>query len=99
MLRDGKPARAWAYAVAEDIEPKTDFRVFQPVASEEDGKFRIQGLAPGFYLFFASDIELPINVHDSVEVDYWRPRGKIVRVESGKTTHLVLDFAFAPEVP
>jgi len=99
VFRDGKTVRAWVYGVAEDIESKADFRVFQPVASEADGKFRIEGLAPGSYLFFASDIELPLNVHDSAEVDYWRARGKIVRVESGKTTHLVLDFAIAPEVP
>jgi hypothetical protein len=54
----GKPVKAWVYAVAEDIEPQSDFREFQPVLSDEDGKFQMLGLAPGSYLFFASDIEL-----------------------------------------
>ncbi len=99
VLREGNPAPAWVYAVAQDIESKTDFRVFQPVASDADGKFRIEGLAPGSYLFFASDIELPLDVHDPPQLDYWRPRGEIARVESGKTTHLVLDYAVAPDVP
>jgi len=99
VFRDDKPARAWVYAVAQDIESKADFRVFQPVASQADGKFRIEGLPPGSYLFFASDIELPLDVHDPAQLDYWRQRGQIARVESGKTTHLRLDYAFAPEVP
>lgn len=99
VLRQGNPVRAWVYAVALDIESKTDFRVFQPVTSQADGKFRIEGLAPGSYLFFASDIELPLDVHDSAQLDYWRRRGKIAPVESGKATHLILDFALAPDVP
>jgi hypothetical protein len=99
VLRDSEPARAWVYAVAQDIESKADFRVFQPVASQADGKFRIEGLAPGSYLFFASDIELPLVLHDSAAVDYWRPRGKIASVEPGKITHLILNYAFAPDVP
>lgn len=99
VLRDSNPAQAWIYAVAEDVESKADFRVFQPVISHVDGKFSIQGLAPGSYLFFASDIDLPLDMHDSAQLNYWRPRGKIASVESGKTTHLVLDFALAPDVP
>lgn len=95
----GKPVKAWVYAVAEDIEPKSDFREFQPVLSDEDGKFHMQGLAPGSYLFFASDIELSLNVHDSAETAYWRSRGKILRVEPGKTTDLVLAVAEPPEEP
>jgi protocatechuate 3,4-dioxygenase beta subunit len=93
----GKPVMAWVYAVAEDIEPKSDFREFQPVLSDEDGKFHMQGLAPGSYLFFASDIELSLNVHDSAETAYWRSRGKILRVEPGKTTDLVLTVTDSPE--
>jgi hypothetical protein len=97
--RHGKPVSAWVYAVAEDIEAKSDFREFQPVLSDEDGKFHMQGLAPGSYLFFASDIELSLNVHDSAETAYWRSRGKILRVEPGKTTELVLVVAETPEEP
>jgi hypothetical protein len=95
----GKPVKAWVYAVAEDIEPKSDFREFQPILSDEDGKFHMQGLAPGSYLFFASDIELSLNVHDSAETACWRSRGKILRVEPGKTTYLVLAVADPPEEP
>jgi protocatechuate 3,4-dioxygenase beta subunit len=97
--RHGQPVNAWVYALAEDIEPKSDFREFQPVLSDEDGKFHLQGLAPGSYLFFASDIELSLNVHDSAETAYWRSRGKILRVEPGKTTDLVLVAAEPPEEP
>jgi hypothetical protein len=98
VQRDGKPARAWVYAVAQEIEPKTDFRVFVPIASNEGGEFHIQGLSPGTYLFFASDVELPLNIHDADEIAYWRSWGKIVRVESGKTANLLLMVAEpAPE--
>jgi hypothetical protein len=99
VQRNGQPSRAWVYAIAEDIDPKTDFREFQPVTSEPDGEFRIQGLAPGSYLLFASDIELPLNVHDPAEVDYWRSRGKVIHLAAGKTAKLALTVADAPEVP
>lgn len=99
VQRNGRQSRAWVYAIAEDIDPKTDFREFQPVTSEPNGEFRIQGLAPGSYLFFASNIELPLNVHNPEEVDYWRSRGKVIRVVAGKTAKLVLAVADAPEVP
>jgi hypothetical protein len=99
VQRNGQPSRAWVYAVAEDIETKTDFREFQPVTSEPDGEFRIQGLAPGSYLLFASDIELPLNVHEPAQVEYWRSRGKVIRVAAGKTAKVALTIADAPEVP
>ncbi len=93
----GKPAKAWVYAIADDIEPKVDFHEFQPVLSGDDGKFHMQGLAPGSYLFFASDFEIPINVHDPTEVALWRSRGKTVRVEVGKTANLALAVIDTPE--
>jgi hypothetical protein len=91
--RNGKPARAWVYAVAQEIESKTDFREFTPVTSDEDGTFHMHGLAPGTYLLFASDVELPLNVHDPAEIAYWRSRGKIVRVEAGKVSNVLLTVA------
>jgi hypothetical protein len=91
--RNGKPARAWVYAVAQEIESKTDFREFTPVTSDEDGTFHMHGLAPGTYLLFASDVELPVNVHDPAEIAYWRSRGKIVRVEAGKVSNVLLTVA------
>jgi len=97
--RYGEAVKAWVYAVAEDIEPKSDFREFQPILSDEDGKFHMQGLAPGSYLFFASDIELSLNVHDSAETAYWRSRGKILRVKPGKTTDVVLAVSDPPGQP
>jgi hypothetical protein len=99
IQRDGQPSRAWVYTIAEDTDPKTDFREFQPVTSEPNGEFRIEGLAPGSYLFLASDIELPLNVHDPAEVDYWRSRGKVIRVAAGKTAKLVLAVADDLKVP
>ena len=97
--RDGKPARAWVYAVAENIDTKNDFRLFQPVFSDEDGEFHISGLAPGSYFFFASDIELALNVHDPAETAYWRSHGKIVRVQAGKTTKVALTPVDPPDEP
>src|SRR5262252_2904660 len=94
--RNGELARAWVYAVAEEIESKTDFRVFSPVSSDNDGMFHMEGLAPGTYLFFASDVELPLNVHDPDQIAYWRSRGKTVRVEAGKTSNVLLTAAEPP---
>ncbi len=90
VQRNGKPARTWVYAVAQEIEPKTDFRPFGPAISDEDGKFQMQGLAPGTYLFFASDVELPLNVHDADQLAHWRPQGELVRVEAGNTSSVLL---------
>jgi hypothetical protein len=96
VQRDGKPARAWVYAVAQEIESKTDFRLFAPAISYDEGEFHMQGLAPGTYLFFASDLELPLNIHDADEIAYWRSRGKIVQVEAGKTSNVLLTVAEPP---
>lgn len=97
--RGGKPGSAWVYAIEERIEAAHDFRQFQPVVSEVDGKFVINGLAPGSYLVFASTVELTINLHDPAEVDYWRSRGKAVRVEAGKPVHLDLPAVDPPDEP
>lgn len=98
VQRNGKPARTWVYAVAQEIKSKTDFRPFAPAMSDEDGEFHMQGLAPGAYLFFASDVELPLNVHDADEIAYWRSHGKIVQVDAGKTSTVLLTAAEpAPE--
>jgi hypothetical protein len=97
VRRGGKPLKAWVYAVAEEIESKADFREFEPVLAEEDGKFEMQGLAPGAYLFFASDVELTLNVHDPSEIAPWRSRGRLVHVEAGKTSHAMLTVADLPQ--
>lgn len=96
VQRNGKPARSWVYAVAQEIESKTDFRPFSPVASDEEGNFKISGLAPGTYLFFASDVELPLNVHDADQIAYWRSRGKLIQVEAGKTSTVLLTATEPP---
>ena len=96
---NGKASRAYVYALAEDIETKADFRIFEPVLSGEDGKFIMTGLAPGSYLFFASDVELALNVHDPSETAYWRSHGKIALVQAGKTTKLALTSVDPPDEP
>jgi hypothetical protein len=58
--RGGKRARAWIYAIPE----QPDARLFQPIPSEPDGTFHIQGLAPVSYLFFATDVEISLDIHD-----------------------------------
>jgi Carboxypeptidase regulatory-like domain len=97
VRRGGKPVKAWIYAVADEIQSKSDFREFEPVLSEEDGKFEVQGLAPGSYLFFASDVELTLNVHDPAEIAPWRSRGQVLHVEGGKTSHAILTVAHLPD--
>jgi hypothetical protein len=95
---NGRPVRAFVYAVPDDIEFKSDFRGFQPVTSEVDGKFRIEGLAPRPYILFASPIELAINIHDPAELAYWRSAGKILSLQGRKTTEVVLSPTDPPEL-
>lgn len=97
--RDGKPMRAWVYAVAESIEPTTDFREFQPVISDEDGRFHIEGLAPGSYCIFASEVELPLILHGLNDMEYWQDHGQIVHVKPGKKTELDLAVGVSPRLP
>ena len=99
VYRDGKPARAWVYSIAEQISTNQDLRVFQPAFADEEAKFRVSGLAPGSYLFFASNVELSINIHDPAQVAYWRSRGKTVRVEAGKTANLDMTSYDPPDEP
>ncbi|HEY1217359.1 MAG: carboxypeptidase-like regulatory domain-containing protein [Bryobacteraceae bacterium] len=84
--RDGKPGRAWVYAIPD----QPDGRLVQPFASDADGKFRMQGLAPAGYLFFASDKPLPLDLHNEAEIGYWRRYGQSPALEAGKTTPLEL---------
>jgi hypothetical protein len=96
---NGKPAQAWVYAVAEDIETKIDFREFNSVTSDENGTFHITGLAPGSYLFFASNYELGnFNVHDPGDVAFWRSHGKVADVRVDKPAKLVLTSVDPPDM-
>jgi protocatechuate 3,4-dioxygenase beta subunit len=56
-----KAASAWVYAIP--LEPEA--RPFQSTLSGHDGKFRIQGLAPGSYLFLATEVEGNFDIHDA----------------------------------
>jgi hypothetical protein len=87
-LRGEKPVRAWVYAIPE----QPDARLFQPVLSGPDGKFRIQGLAPVKYLFFATDAELELDVHDPDVLAYWRQHGQAKALKEGTTTPLELQL-------
>jgi len=84
--REGSPVRAWVYAVPE----QADARLVQAVASDADGKFCLQGLAPARYLFFASDVEVSLDVHNAAEIGDWQRRGQSVTLQAGKTTSLDL---------
>lgn len=89
--RDGKPVRAWVYAIPE----QPDARLFQPVRSETDGSFYLQGLAPVPYLFFATDVELNLDIHDPKILDYWRHRAQERTLRVGSTTSLKLQVSTA----
>jgi hypothetical protein len=89
---DDKPVRAFVYVIPENIETKNDFREFQPVMSEQNGHFKISGLAPGTYLLFATDTELEINIHDPTEATYWRSRGSLIHLEAEKSSEVSLNL-------
>jgi hypothetical protein len=84
--RGGKQVRAWVYAVPE----QPDAQLFQPILSTPNGEFRLQGLAPLPYLFFATDVELNLDIHDAKVLDYWRQRAQARTLRPGKTTSLEL---------
>jgi hypothetical protein len=47
-------------------------------------------LAPARYLFFASDVEVFLNVHNAAEISHWQRRGQSLTLQAGKTTSLEL---------
>ena len=77
--KGGKPARAWVYAIPE----QPDARLFQSILVEPDGRFHLQGLAPIPYLFFATDVELNLDIHDPKVLDYWRQRVPARALQTG----------------
>lgn len=89
IRRGGKPAPAWVYAIPE----QPDARLFQPTASGPDGRFHLQGLAPGPYLFFATDVELSLDIHDPRVLDYWRQSAQARALEAGSTAVLQLQIS------
>lgn len=84
--RGGKPVRAWVYAIPE----RPDARFFQPVRSQPNGEFEFQGLAPIPYLFFATDIELHLDIHDPKVLAYYRQHAQLRFLEEGGSVQIVL---------
>jgi hypothetical protein len=84
--RAGSPMQAWVYAVPE----RADARLLNAVASDANGKFRLEGLAPDRYLFFASDVEIPLDVHNAAEMSHWQKVGQSLTLEAGKTASVEL---------
>ena len=87
--KGGKPARAWVYAIPE----QPDARLFQSILSELDGRFHFQGLAPIPYLFFATDVELNLDIHDPKVLDYWRQRVPARALQAGGATKVDLQVS------
>jgi hypothetical protein len=85
----GSIVRAWVYAIPE----LPDARIFQPVLSDINGRFRIEGLAPVPYLFFATSTQLNLNMHDPEIVDYWRKRASEITPHAGNPTILNLNVS------
>jgi hypothetical protein len=84
--RGGKEVRAWVYAVPE----QPDAQLFKPTLSAPNGEFRLQGLAPLPYLFFATDVEINLDIHDAKVLDHWRQRAQARTLRPGNTTLLEL---------
>jgi hypothetical protein len=87
--KGGKPARAWVYAIPE----QPDARLFQSILSELDGRFHLRGLAPIPYLFFATDVELNLDIHDPKVLEYWRQRVPARALQAGSATKLDLQVS------
>ncbi len=83
----GNPVRASVYAVPE----QPDGKLVQSTTSGPDGKFRIEGLAPAPYLFFASDTFFQVDARIASEIDEkWRKVGQRLTPEVGRTASLDL---------
>lgn len=90
VRRAGNPVRVLIYAIPE----QPDGRLLQRVISNQDGRFRVDGLAPARYLFFASDSEVPLDGHTAAEVPArWQQVGRTVTLEAAKTTSLDLEVS------
>jgi hypothetical protein len=85
-LRNGKPVRAFVYAVP----GQNDARGFQSFPSDEHGQFKIVGLALIEYHFFASEVELNLDLHDPDAVRPWLQSTETRSLASGSTTSLDL---------
>jgi hypothetical protein len=88
----GEPVSAWVYGIPE----QPDARLFQPILSGSDGKFRLEGLAPLPYLFFATNVELSPDIHDPKVLDYWRQRAQERVLKAGSATQVELQVSVIP---
>jgi hypothetical protein len=84
--RNGEAGRAWVYAIPDEA----DGRLLQPVESDAEGKFRMQGLAPAGYLFFATGEQIALEMQDEAEIRYWHSLGQTLMLFAGKTASLDL---------
>jgi hypothetical protein len=91
-IASDKPVRAWVYAIPQ----MPDAKLFQPLTSDTEGKFRIEGLAPAEYIVFATDVELGINLRDPKEVEFWQKHGKHLKLEVGTSTKAELQIIPVP---
>jgi hypothetical protein len=83
---NGKAGPAWVYAIPD----QADGRLLQPVESDAKGKFRMQGLAPAGYLFFATGKQIALEMQDEAEIRYWHSLGQSLMLFAGKTASLDL---------
>ena len=83
---EGKPVQAWVYAIAR----QPDATPFRRVLSDRDGRFTFKGLAPIDYLFFATSIELEMDVHDARVIKYWERHARTVNLHAGDRSRIDL---------
>jgi hypothetical protein len=92
--RDRKPVAAWVYALAAGKTARANFRLFVPVKTKDDGTFEMEGLAPGSWILFASEIgNLQVDVRDPAETAFWRRHGTHVHARTGHTAHVMVKEA------
>ena len=96
--RDRKPVVAYVYALATGRTARGNFRFFAPVKTRDDGTFEMEGLAPGAWIVFASDVgNLQLDVRRRAETGYWRRHGIRVHAETGRTDRVVVKEARTPQ--
>lgn len=97
VQREGQSVAAYVYALPAGDAAGTDYRLFAPVESKEDGTFEIEGLAPGPWVIFATDTNLNLDVHDPLDIGYWLDHGSVVNVDTGMPAHLMVEETPTPE--
>jgi len=91
LLKAEKPINAFIYVI-----PMQQNVMELNAAYYSGGTYEIKGLAPGSYLFIASEADLKLDIHDPKLINQWRGKVKPITLEQGKTFKLDLEVMDVP---